>query len=292
MVTTRNITVLAASPNSDHYKEWMKGQGRCTTYIGPWTLAELHAGAEVLRQVAGRVGLTQEVVRGRWVVFGGTIRSVLDVDQFAVADRLASLQSASQSEKINDKSVKSLLDRVGMLDARERNAPPSELAFMWPRDNVHQVPHMWPASPFAAQLIGARAIADGISSEVWQQGVYEQAVVQWLAHGTSLEMHGMSTGAKKSAGAPNTLQLVRRRVLRSGDSHASAVEELMRLPWAPELSAREGAGPALEEMLCLKHLPKELEQAPWAGELVRSMVGLAEHGDDEPGEGGGRVVAR
>ena len=288
MDTTENITVLAASPNSDHYKEWMKGQGRCTTYIGPWTLAELHAGAEVLRQVAGRVGLTQEVVRGRWVVFGGTIRSVLDVDQFAVADRLASLQSASQSEKINDKSVKSLLDRVGKLDARERNAPPSELAFMWPRDNVHQVPHLWPASPFAAQLIGARAIADGISSEVWQQGVYEQAVVQWLAHGTSLEMHVM-TGAKDPA---KTLQLVRRRVLRSGDSHASAVEELMRLPWAPELSASEGAGPALEEMLCLKHLPKELEQAPWAAELARSMVGSAEHGKDEPGEGGGRVVAR
>ena len=253
----------------------------------------------MLRAKAGRGDLTADVVQRRWAVFGGVPRAVF-AKPHVVRERFESLARAALSGKVNAQSVRSLLNRAMMIDAREPTSPPSELVHMWPvDDDLHTQPHLWPASPYAAQLIGIKSFVVGMRSEQWQTDVYERAVVEMLAYGVDVKMVRLRQAPDD--GVEQRLQLARRRISREGNTQQDGLDALMRLPWVSELSGSTSTREAPEsvswaEALCLKHLPQQLGAAPWAAELkqvVENMGDRARDGDGEHmgGEAGSQSAA-
>ena len=186
--------------------------------------------------------------------------------------RFKSFVQAALSSKVNAESVESLLKQTKMLDEREPASPPSELVHMWPEGNeVHSSPLLWPASPYAAQLIGIKSFVAGMRSEQWRSSVYERAVVDMMAYGVEMDMVQLWEPEGPSVGDTITRhKLVRRRISREGNTWQSGLDALMRLPWASELCTETSGAPeavSWAEVLCLKHLPSQLKEAPWAAEL-------------------------
>ena len=250
----------------------------------------------MLRAKAGRGDLTADVVQRRWAVFGGVPRAVF-AKPHVVRERFESLARAALSGKVNAQSVRSLLNRAMMIDAREPTSPPSELVHMWPvDDDLHTQPHLWPASPYAAQLIGIKSFVAGMRSEQWRSSVYERAVVDMMAYGVEMDMVQLGEPEGPSVGDTITRhKLVRRRISREGNTWQSGLDELMRLPWASELHTETSGAPeavSWAEVMCLRHLPSQLKEAPWAAgvkEVLDAMDGDRAQDGERCGRAGERV---
>ena len=211
--------------------------------------------------------------------------------------RFKSFVQAALSSKVNAESVESLLKQTKMLDEREPASPPSELVHMWPEGNeVHSSPLLWPASPYAAQLIGIKSFVAGMRSEQWRSSVYERAVVDMMAYGVEMDMVQLWEPEGPSVGDTITRhKLVRRRISREGNTWQSGLDALMRLPWASELCTETSGAPeavSWAEVLCLKHLPSQLREAPWAAgvkEVLDAMGGDRAQDGERCGRAGERV---
>jgi len=157
---------------------------------------------------------------------------------------------------------------------------------------VHSSPLLWPASPYAAQLIGIKSFVAGMRSEQWRSSVYERAVVDMMAYGVEMDMVQLGEPEGPSIGDTITRhKLVRRRISREGNTWQSGLDALMRLPWASELCTETSGAPeavSWAEVLCLKHLPSQLKEAPWAAELKEVLDAMGSDraqdaaGQDQP----------